>query len=329
MPPRDAMQDVRRALALLASLGENGSRRIDDTAMDLGVPAEEVERLVGVLMMCGVPPYSPDVLVDIEVDADTVAMRPGPADALRDPSCLTLAEAQALHAALSVLGRQLGADERAALASLLDKVESAIGLASDPAQVERLVRCLPGPEDPDILGALRSAIVERRRVRIEHHSASLGRPVRRTVDPYRILDHGGVWYLLGMDERSGEQRFFRVDRISRVDGTGESFEPPVREDLDDIPVPYVEPHASQRARVAFVGDAARWARERWADHIDEAASSTEVTVAVIPYLKESWIIGELVPFAGSVNVMEPPILAETLHEVIEEMAERYAGPPPE
>jgi predicted DNA-binding transcriptional regulator YafY len=322
------MQDVRRAMALLSGLGKGGSRRIDEVASELGIDPDEVERLVGVLMMCGVPPYSPDVMVDIDVDADTVAIRPGPADVLRDPACLTMAEAQALHAALAVLGGQLGPAEQAALASLLDKVESAIGLASDPAQVERLVRCLPGPEDPDVLAALRHAVVERRRVRIEHQSASRGRQTVRAVDPYRILDYGGVWYLLGMDHRSGEQRFFRVDRITRVEPTDEGFEPPLGEQvLGELPVAYAEPHTAEHARVAFAGGAARWARESWADHIDEASSSAETTVAVIPYLKESWIIGELVPFVGAVSVLEPRALAESFREVIEEMAERYSGPP--
>jgi proteasome accessory factor C len=179
-----------------------------------------------------------------------------------------------------------------------------------------------------VLEALRRAVIERRRVRIEHHSASRGRLTERAVDPYRMLDYGGIWYLLAMDGQSGEQRFFRVDRITRAEPADEGFEPPPSDRvLGQLPTPYAEPHAAEHARVQFAGDAARWARERWADHIDEEASSRETTVAVIPYLKESWIIGELLPFVGTVSVLQPGALVESFRDVTEEMAGRYAGPP--
>lgn len=54
----------------------------------------------------------------------------------------------------------------------------------------------------------------------------------RTVDPHALVFRRGWWYLVGFDHDRGEQRTFRVDRMSAVAAVGlpDAFDPPTATD---------------------------------------------------------------------------------------------------
>ena len=49
----------------------------------------------------------------------------------------------------------------------------------------------------------------------------------RVVEPWRVFNTHGQWYLAGWGDQAGAERLFRVDRISRAKVLEETFEPPV------------------------------------------------------------------------------------------------------
>jgi predicted DNA-binding transcriptional regulator YafY len=57
-----------------------------------------------------------------------------------------------------------------------------------------------------------------------------GRSSERTLHPYGIVTHAGRWYVSAMDVGRGEERTFRLDRISDVRARPGSFEPPAGPD---------------------------------------------------------------------------------------------------
>jgi predicted DNA-binding transcriptional regulator YafY len=72
------------------------------------------------------------------------------------------------------------------------------------------------PPATEVALTLAHAIRARRRVRIRY--ATPGRAESdRVVAPYGLVFHSGRWYLAAHDDRTGEVRTFRVDRVSEAE----------------------------------------------------------------------------------------------------------------
>ncbi len=166
---------------------------------------------------CGVPPYTPDQLIELIVDGERVT-----AQQLMDfgrPRRFTPDEGFVLAAAARALVSVPGADEDGSLASALAKLESALGSARLAVDLDR----------PEHLPALQSAVRGHERVELRYFSSSASAPGRRRVDPYQVVMREGLWYLDGWSDPPGGLRRFRVDRVQAVRLLGEHFEP--REEL--------------------------------------------------------------------------------------------------
>ncbi|WP_344220240.1 helix-turn-helix transcriptional regulator [Kribbella sancticallisti] len=152
-----------------------------------------------------------------------------------DVSGLTPREAQALFAwsGRASLSEELGM--RDALQSAMGKLSATLpmqlqddaAVLSDAIVVDRR-RWFAEAEDTGALPALRQAVVTRRRVSLRYASASAGRPVRRTVDPWGLVEQAGRWYLVAAHR--GVSRMYRVSRVEQVDVLDEVAVRP--EDLD-------------------------------------------------------------------------------------------------
>lgn len=82
----------------------------------------------------------------------------------------------------------------------------------------------PPAVDPSILTTLVAACRDRERLRLDHASNS-GTITRRTVEPYRLVNHGGRWYLVGYDLEADAWQTFPVERLTPRIPTGPRFEP--------------------------------------------------------------------------------------------------------
>ncbi|GAA4725999.1 YafY family protein [Phytohabitans rumicis] len=78
--------------------------------------------------------------------------------------------------------------------------------------------------DPAVLTAIAAAVRDRQRLRFDYTPAE-GAAGVRDVEPYRLVQSGRRWYLVGWDTGRSDWRTFRVDRIAlRVPG-GPRFAP--------------------------------------------------------------------------------------------------------
>ncbi|MFJ4715959.1 helix-turn-helix transcriptional regulator [Streptomyces sp. NPDC088785] len=216
-----------RVLTLLELLQSGGTRTVAELADRLGVDGRTVRRYV-------------EQLIDLDVPVESVrgrygGYRIGPGHRLPP---LMLGDDEALSVLLGLIaGRRAGlttdatANETAAakirrvlprpLSARLDTLLDALSFTGAPADTD-----VP---DAAILLTLADAVRHRRPVAL-HHTGRDGRRGERTVHPYGVVAHAGRWYVTGVDARLGEDRTFRLDRITGARALPGAFEVPA--DLD-------------------------------------------------------------------------------------------------
>ncbi|MVA74909.1 WYL domain-containing protein [Auraticoccus sp. F435] len=128
----------------------------------------------------------------------------------------------------------------------------------------------PPPElAADVLTTLALACRDQVRVELEHRRGDVD-PVRRRVEPLRLVPQGRRWYLVGYDLLRHDWRCYRVDRISAVSPTREAFAPrrlPAADAAEFVAVSTSGSHAGERV-VAEVETGEAHARAwigRWAE----------------------------------------------------------------
>jgi len=215
-----------RVLSLLELLQSGGVRTIAELAGRLGVDERTVRRYV-------------DHLLDLDVPVESVRGRYGGyrlASGYRMPP-LMLSDDEALAVLLGlVAARRTGlatttgtASETAAakirrvlpdrLARQLDAVLGSLAFTATAPPGET-----PAP-DTGILLSIADAVRHHRPVWIRYTAAD-GRRSERTLHPYGLVAHSGCWYVTGADPAIGEDRTFRLDRITDTRALPGSFEPP-------------------------------------------------------------------------------------------------------
>ncbi|MFE3986149.1 helix-turn-helix transcriptional regulator [Nocardia tengchongensis] len=84
---------------------------------------------------------------------------------------------------------------------------------------------LRGPRvSPDVLTAIAAACRDHERLRFDYRTHA-GAAARRTVEPYRLVNHRQRWYLLAWDLDRADWRTFRVDRMDPRTPAGPRFTP--------------------------------------------------------------------------------------------------------
>jgi predicted DNA-binding transcriptional regulator YafY len=212
-PRREAETDLQRVLAMVPWLANHSGAPKAEVAARFGVTLAQLERDLTLIMMVGVPPYSPGDYITIDYEGDTVDVWFAPY--FTRPLRLTAAEGLALLAAGRALLAVPGPDEQGPLATALDKLERALG-------VSEVVVDFAAPEH---LGAVRDAAAQGRRIEIDYWSAGRDAMTTREIDPGPPFFALGEWYTDALDHLRDEPRMFRVDRIRAVRPTDARFTP--------------------------------------------------------------------------------------------------------
>ncbi len=150
-----------------------------------------------------------------------------------DLSGLTASEAQSLFLMLGpVAAASVAPEVSSALRKLVralpdtfraDAEAAAAAVMVDPAGWGKT-----DPELPEFVELLQSAVVRRRKVRLDY-AGRTREPTRRLVDPWGLIDKGDIWYLIAGTDQG--QRTFRVDRIVDAIPTDLVAERPAEFDL--------------------------------------------------------------------------------------------------
>lgn len=169
---------------------------------------QDLERL----MLFGVPPFSPSDLITVYIDDDERVFLDFP-HGLEQPLALTPGEwtavQQAITRELNFLTEATAGDNREeSLREILRRI-SAIPVELESADAMRSRRtliqeALGGDDDPG-------------QIEFRYRTLSSKEAELRRVDPWALVKHNGVSYLIGYCHTRGAPRFFHLERMEQLE----------------------------------------------------------------------------------------------------------------
>ena len=294
---------MARLLGVVPWVVGQGGAHLDEIAEMFDYPREQLlEDLTKRLFFVGVHPFTPDTLIEVEIEDGIVEIRY--ADWFSRPMRLDSEEATRLLAAgrtVLDMTKEGGSDasgdegEAAPLVRALAKLRLSLG--SEGAAADHIDVCL-GHAPADTLDDLRRAVGARRQIEIEYYSMGRDTMTARTVDPARLFSHDGVWYLSGWCHRADDERVFRVERIRTLTVLDSATEV----DLPTGPPPTLKVDTVDRTVTLRLAPEAAWAADyyRSRQRTERSDGSVEAVFAVA---SESWLARLLVQLGPQAQVV--------------------------
>jgi len=310
--PRSAADRVAGLLKVLPWLMRNRSASIAEMSALFDIAEDDLVDDLMMAAMCGVPPYTPDMLTDVVIDEDRVYVDGSPRFA--ESLALTPTEAFALSVLADAATEFPGLAEDPRFLSARDKLRAILGEdLADSVDVEI--------ERPALFNEVWDATVEGRKLRIRYWSPSTNETTERTVAPTAVFADRGHWYVVVDDDLRGAVRHLRIDRIRSLEDTGESFVPSESRvavptwfsDADELPV-----------AVLRLAPSARWVAETYpclsAVELDDG--TTEVSLR---YSSEHWLSRLLLRAGLGVEVVSPEAVRDLRERAARAVLDRYGA----
>jgi proteasome accessory factor C len=321
MPQRaEAGYRLHRLLAVLTWLARQGRAPVSELAERFGLGPDELIADLELAACCGLPPYTPDQLMEIMVDDEEVVANLGPE--LARPRRLTAVEGFALVTAARAIEAVPGADPDGALARGLEKLEGVLGDRG---------RLRIDLGEPPHLAELRRAVEDGTQIELGYYSVSSDEESVRVVDPVSVVTLDGHWYLDGYCHRAGDMRRFRVDRVLSVRPTGHQRAHPdadgaseAAEDLRPADVgeaAFVPGPDATVARVA-VDDSGRWLIDAF-PHLGIDRLADGRTVISLAVASTVWFDRLLLRLGPHAEVLDPPELVASGRLAAQRLLARY------
>ena len=308
--PRGAEDRVRRLLVMLPWLMERGEVPVAEAAARFDLTEAEIAKDLELIAMCGLPPFV-DELIDVFIDDGMIWV--GVPRLFTRPLRLNAVEAWELLAAGRAAMELPGADADGPLGRGLGKLAGALG--DDDTSGVRV-----DLDRPEAASSLAEAAERGEQVQIAYRSPSRDEVAERHVLPRQVFTDRGEWYVTADDERTGQVRTFRIDRIESLEPTGRHPEP-VDEPLP-VPGEWFADGSIPRVTVRLA-PAARWVIERYPyDEVSEPDDNGWVTLT-LPVVSEPWFTRTLVRLGPDAQVVEPEAWQHTARTATERVLARY------
>jgi proteasome accessory factor C len=269
---------------------------------------KELERDLELIPFCGLPPYTPDRLIDCEIVDGRVFLRF--AEYFARPLSLTPGEGFALLAAGQALLAVPGADPKGSLASALGKLAGVLG-AGDGMAVEL------GPAR--YLEPLRAAAEASERVEIDYYTFGRDEMTTRRIDPRAVFAAAGQWYVDAYCHRAQDDRLFRVDRVRGVRPTGEHFDPAT---TGGATGGLFHPRPSDRRVTLLLNADAAWVPESYPVESVEEMPDGRLRVVLVAN-ERAWLERLLLRLGPSAEVLEPAEVRAEAAEAARRLLVRY------
>ncbi len=318
--PANAGERLRRVLAMVPWIVANPGIEVSKVASRFGLSEAEVLEDLNVVWMVGLPPYTPDALVDVSIEDDRVWIHY--ADFFARPLRLTAGQGLALLASTDGLLSMPGTEADGPLARALAKLANALGVEPDVDLEVDL-----GVAEAGNLAALQRAVDAGVDVEIDYYSYGRDERTTRRIAPWRIAATGGAWYLEAYCHLADGERLFRIDRIEEVRPTGESST--VRPDDSGPDVRVFHPRADDPTVRLRLAPTAAWVAETYPceDLVRHADGSSTVTLVVtaLPWLERLLLrLGPDVEILDSGSGAAPsPVPADLAAQAAARVLERY------
>lgn len=250
------------------------------------------------------------------------------------PVQLSEGELVALYFAEKVLGQYRGTPWERDLAAAFSKIQSLLPekVRVLPDRVQSYLSFDLGPQpggDPATFREVARAVTHGRRIRVRYRSLSSDATTDRVLDPYRIFNLQGVWYLAARDSRRKAVRDFALHRMRKVTVLDEPFTPdPAFNFKKYMSNAFAIEKGGRLANVAirFAPRQARWIRERaWhrSARVQERIDGGCVLRMRVKLTSElrRWVL----QFGEEAEVLSPVLLRREVARGLRAAASLYGG----
>lgn len=269
---------LQRLLAMVPWIAANDGPTMEEVGARFGITTAQLAADLEVVWLVGLPPYTPDALIDVVQEGDRVWIHY--ADVFASPQRLTPDQAVGLLTAGASVLALPGAEPDSALARGVAKLAAVLGV--DATQVLDVDL---GGARVEVLEVLRKAVREHRRVHLDYYSYGRDTRTERDVDPYLVHAEDGSLYLFGHCHLAGAERRFRIDRVASATELSDTFEPPPL----DRPAGVFQPDADDPRVVLRLEPSAAWVAETYpveaVEELDGGALTVTLAVAAEPWLE--------------------------------------------
>ena len=287
-------QRLQRLLAMVPWVAAHDGPTLDEVCARFDITRDQLASDLDVMWLVGLPPYTPDALIEVVQEGDRVWIHY--ADMFARPQRLTPDQAVALLSAGATVLALPGSDLDGALGRGVAKLASVLGV--DAGQVLDIDL---GGADPVTLELLRTAVRAHRRVHLDYYSYGRDTRTERDVDPYLVHAEDGALYLLGHCHQAGAERRFRVDRIASAALLEETFAPTV----PDGPTTIFQPDDDDPRVTLRLTPEAAWVVEAYPTErvVERGDGRLDVTLAIAA---EPWLARLLLNLGPQAEVLDAP-----------------------
>ena len=266
---------------------------VTETCERFGCAPAELASDIELLYLCGLHPYTPDLLIEAAIVNRRVFIQY--AEYFSRPLRLTPSEGLSLMAAATTLLATPGTDPDGPLARGLAKLSAVIGGAADSIDVDL------GEVDAQTLTMLREAAAARTQIHIDYYAFGRDDRTTRTIEPAGVFSTGGQWYVSAYCHLAEAERVFRIDRILVAESLGTTATGPLVEAK-----PGLFERRGEAGRVRFLlPSESSWVIEQYPveDVISHNDGSIEVTLAVSEW---AWLDRLVLRLGRSATILEQP-----------------------
>ena len=309
---------LARMLSLVPYLQQHPGIPVADAAGVFGVTEAQLRADLDLLFFCGLPGYTPGDLIEVSYEGDRITVTN--ADTFARPLTLTPEEGLALVVALRALAAEPGLVERDALDRALAKLEAALAsvVPSSGGRVEVSL-----DEAGETLATVERAVDARRRLHLRYVNAS-DEVSERDVDPMRVLNVDGRWYLEAWCRRVDDVRLFRLDRVVTATELDAPAEVPEQAAPRSLTEGLYRPAPTDPVVTLVLDREARWVADYYPYETVEELPGGGVRLDLRVH-DDGWLRRLLLRLGGHARVVAPETLAAAVRSDAERALAAYAG----
>jgi predicted DNA-binding transcriptional regulator YafY len=313
-----ATERLSRLLAMVPWLLAHQGAPLEHVAAEFGVPQRQLVKDLELLFVCGLPGHMPDDLIEADWESGKVYL--ANADAIARPLRLGIDEALALIVGLRALADVPGLGDRDAVVRALAKLEEAAGAAASVADSVHVD--LDRTPDPDVVVACEDAVRRRRRLHLHYLVPHRDETTERDVDPMRVLNLDGRWYLEGWCHRAEAVRLFRLDRAVRAQVLDRDGTPPPSARSRDLDAGVFAPGPDDLLVTLDLLPRSRWVVDYYPVESIEERTDGGLRVR-LRTADTAWLRQLVLRLGGGGRVVDPPELADAVTVVAREALDAY------
>lgn len=319
-PAETATQRLGRLLGMVPWLLQHPGVPVTEAAREFGVSEKQIDEDLSLLFVCGTPGHSHAELIDAQWDTGYIYL--DNADDISRPMRLTRDEAVTLVAGLQSLTSSLVGRE--VIERTLAKIRAASATMEQTGQVALEI---DDGRQHAAMGPLVEALSGRRRLHLSYFVPTRDETTERDVDPMRVVNLDGSWYLEGWCHRAQDVRLFRLDRIEAVEVLDHDGTPPDQARPRNLDVDLFVPGADDLTVVIDASPAAAWIADYYPNEGVEARDGGGVRVTM--KVSDPTMVRRLMlQLGGDAHVVDPPELAASVAAWAREALSAYAGASP-